>query len=434
MAITTVNRRRFMTGAAGVGALGAAAMFRPWQALLEAADRNPLQPGTGVLVLVTLYGGNDGLNTVVPYADPRYHDARPELAYEAGQVRRLDDHLGLNPSLEGIAKLWGEHRLAIVQGVGYPKPDRSHFRSMDIWQTASPERPVHTGWLGRWLDATGTDPLRAVAIGATLPLLLAGEKTAGAAVPLGPLAIPTGRQGEAFRGVEAPDAGRSPLAARVAQSGEDLLTVAARLQSVLAGVGEGEQSGPVLEGSGGKGGVELAPMPGLATGHGPARGKRAGRGGELADQLDVVARMVKAGVPTRVYNVSLGGFDTHADEKATQERLLGELDAGIAGFFEALGDDPRGRGVVLVTFSEFGRRVAANGSDGTDHGTAAPVLVAGRPVTGGLYGEAPDLGDLDDGDLRFTTDFRRVFATLLERVLDSDPEVLGGGYERLDFV
>jgi uncharacterized protein (DUF1501 family) len=210
--------------------------------------------------------------------------------------------------------------------------------------------------------------------------------------------------------------------------------VAARLQSVLAGVGEGEQSGPVLEGSGGKGGVELAPMPGLATGHGPARGKRAGRGGELADQLDVVARMVKAGVPTRVYNVSLGGFDTHADEKGTQERLLGELDAGIADFFEALGDDPRGRGVVLATFSEFGRRVAANGSDGTDHGTAAPVLVAGQPVTGGLYGEAPDLGDLDDGDLRFTTDFRRVFATLLERVLDTDPEVLGGGHERLDFV
>jgi uncharacterized protein (DUF1501 family) len=434
MAITTVNRRRFMTGAAGVGALGAAAMFQPWQALLDAADRNPLHPGTGVLVLVTLYGGNDGLNTVVPYADSRYHDARPELAYEAGQVRRLDDHLGLNPNLEGLAKLWGEHRLAIVQGVGYPKPDRSHFRSMDIWQSASPERPVHTGWLGRWLDATGTDPLRAVAIGATLPLLLAGERTAGAAVPLGPLAIPTGRQGEAFRGVEGPDAARPPLAARIARSGEDLLTVAARLQSVLAGVGEGEQSGPVLEGSGGKGGVELAPMPGLATGHGPARGKRAGRGGELADQLDVVARMVKAGVPTRVYNVSLGGFDTHADEKGTQERLLGELDAGIADFFEALGDDPRGRGVVLATFSEFGRRVAANGSDGTDHGTAAPVLVAGQPVTGGLYGEAPDLGDLDDGDLRFTTDFRRVFATLLERVLDTDPEVLGGGHERLDFV
>jgi uncharacterized protein (DUF1501 family) len=175
MAITTLNRRRFITGAAGAGAAGAAAMFRPWQALLDAADRNPLQPGTGVLVLVTRYGGNDGLNTVVPYADPRYHDARPELAYRAGQVLRLDDRLGLNPSLEGLAKLWGDHRLAIVQGVGYPRPDRSHFRSMDIWQTGSPERPSHTGWLGRWLDATGTDPLRAVAVGATLPLLLAGR-------------------------------------------------------------------------------------------------------------------------------------------------------------------------------------------------------------------------------------------------------------------
>lgn len=434
MPITTLNRRHFVAGAAGAGALGVAAMFRPWQALLDAAARDPLQPGAGVLVLVTLYGGNDGLNTVVPYGDSRYHDARPELAYEAGQVLRIGEGLGLNPSLKGLAKLWAEHRLAIVQGVGYPRPDRSHFRSMDIWQTASPERPVHTGWLGRWLDATGTDPLRAVAIGATLPLLLAGEKVAGAAVPLGPLATPTGPQGQAFRGVEARYAGQPPLAARVAQSGEDLLTVAARLQSVLAGVGESEQSGPVLEGSGGKGGVELAPMPGLATGHGTRRGKRAGRGGELADQLDVVARMIKAGVPTRVYNVSLGGFDTHADERGTQERLLGELDAGIAGFFDGLGDHPRGRGVVLATFSEFGRRVAANASEGTDHGTAGPMLVAGHPVSGGLHGEAPDLGVLDDGDLRATTDFRRVFATLLERVLDSDPEVLGAGWEPLDFV
>jgi uncharacterized protein (DUF1501 family) len=430
-----LNRRTFLT-AAGVGTAGAVATLRPWEALLDAAARDPLAPGTGVLVLVTLYGGNDGLNTVIPYDDRRYQDARPELAYRAEQVLRIGDGLGLNPSLKQVKKLWDGGHLAVVQGVGYPDPSRSHFRSMDIWQTGSPERPSHSGWLGRWLDATGTDPLRAVGIGATLPILLAGEKTAGAAVPLGPLAVPAGPQGQAFRAVEDPFPGQPRLAARVAQSGEDLLAVAARLQPVLDQVEEGEQNGPVLEGSGGRGGAELAPMPGLATGHGPQRAKRAGRQGELADQLGIVARLVKAGVPARVYNVSLGGFDTHADEKGTQERLLAELDAGIGGFFDALGDDPRGNGVVLATFSEFGRRVAANGSQGTDHGTAAPMLVAGRPVRGGLHGEPPDLADLDDGDLKHTTDFRRVLATLLARVLDADPQTALGKdrFETLDFV
>jgi uncharacterized protein (DUF1501 family) len=430
-----LDRRTFLT-AAGVGTAGAVAALRPWEALLDAAGRDPLAPGTGVLVLVTLYGGNDGLNTVIPYDDRRYQDARPELAYQAGQVLRIDGGLGLNPSLKRVKKLWDDGHLAVVQGVGYPNPNRSHFRSMDIWQTGSPESPSHSGWLGRWLDATGTDPLRAVGVGATLPILLAGEKTAGAAVPLGPLAVPAGPQGQAFRAVEDPFPGQPRLAARVAQSGEDLLAVAARLQPVLGQVEEGEQNGPVLEGSGGKGGAELAPMPGLATGHGPERAKRAGRQGELADQLGIVARLVKAGVPTRVYNVSLGGFDTHADEKGTQERLLAELDAGIGSFFDALGDDPRGKGVVLATFSEFGRRVAANGSQGTDHGTAAPMLVAGRSVRGGLHGEPPDLVDLDDGDLKHTTDFRRVFATLLERVLDADPETaLGRGrFDALEFL
>jgi hypothetical protein len=174
---------------------GAVAALRPWEALLDAADREPLEPGTGVLVLVTLYGGNDGLNTVIPYDDRRYQDARPELAYKAEQVLGIGDGLGLNPSLKRLKGLWDDHRLAVVQGVGYPNPNRSHFRSMDIWQTGSPDSPSHSGWLGRWLDATGTDPLRAVGIGATLPVLLAGEKTVGAAVPLGPLAMPAGARG-----------------------------------------------------------------------------------------------------------------------------------------------------------------------------------------------------------------------------------------------
>ena len=153
-------------------------------ARVVSAVSDPQPVGSKILVLVTLYGGNDGINTLVPYADPAYHDARPELAYAEGEVLHLDASVGLNPAMKGMATLWREGRLAVVRGVGYPRPDHSHFRSMDIWQTASPDAPVNTGWIGRWLDATGDDPVRAVNIGAVLPPL-AGANSSAAATPLG---------------------------------------------------------------------------------------------------------------------------------------------------------------------------------------------------------------------------------------------------------
>ncbi len=149
---------------------------------MREAKQRPLAEGSGVLVILTLYGGNDGINTVIPYADNAYHDARPELAYAPGDVLALDGQLGLNPALKGLAQQWNNRKLAIVRGVGYPQPDHSHFRSMDIWQTASPAEPVPTGWIGRWLDATGNDPLRAVNIGSVLPPLAVGEKCTAAAL------------------------------------------------------------------------------------------------------------------------------------------------------------------------------------------------------------------------------------------------------------
>ncbi len=148
----------------------------------RSTQENKLAEGSGVLVIVTLYGGNDGLSTVIPYADNAYHDARPDLAYAPEEVLPLDAQLGLNPALKGLSQMWREQKLAIVRGVSYPKPDRSHFRSMDIWQTASPSEPVSTGWIGRWLDATGDDPLRAINIGAVLPLLAVGEKQTASAL------------------------------------------------------------------------------------------------------------------------------------------------------------------------------------------------------------------------------------------------------------
>ena len=179
-----INRRRFLIASAGVGAAGllSGAVAVSWPDLMRAAQDRPLADGAGVLVLVTLYGGNDGINTLIPYADNAYHDARPELAYAPDEVLHLDSQLGLNPAMKGLAQLWTQRQLAIVRGVSYPQPDHSHFRSMDIWQTASPAEPVSTGWIGRWLDATGDDPLRAVNIGPVLPPLAVGEKYTAAAL------------------------------------------------------------------------------------------------------------------------------------------------------------------------------------------------------------------------------------------------------------
>ena len=186
--MTALSRRKFLIASTGLGAAGLAtgAMGITWPELMREAKKRPLlAEGSGVLVILTLYGGNDGINTVIPYADNAYHDARPELAYAPEDVLPLDGQLGLNPALKGLEQ-WNNRKLAIMRGVGYPQPDHSHFRSMDIWQTASPSEPVPTGWIGRWLDATGHDPLRAVNIGTVLPPLAVGEKyTAAALSPYG---------------------------------------------------------------------------------------------------------------------------------------------------------------------------------------------------------------------------------------------------------
>ena len=408
----TLTRRRFLvaSGVTGAVALAAGAGTVGWRELADRAGSDPLSSDASVLVLVTLYGGNDGLGTVVPYADPAYHDARSELAYDEGEVLKLDDQLGLNPSMKGFKALWDADRLAVVRGVGYPKPDHSHFRSMDIWQTGSPERPVSTGWVGRWLDATGPDPLRAVSVGATLPPLAVGEKAAGVALSLAGFTAPAGELGTGIAALARPDAADPPVQAQAARSNATLLEATRALGPPLAAVDEGTEDDDEAQRQGGS----------------------AGGQGALGQQLAAVSRCIRAGVPTRVYAVSLGGFDTHADEKGTQSRLLGELDAAVTGFLDGLKDDRR---VVVAIYSEFGRRVAANASDGTDHGTAGPVLVAGAGVRGGFFGDQPSLTALDDGDLRVTTDFRAVYGTLLERVLDTEAgRVLDGARPALGFL
>ena len=395
-----LTRRRFLiaSGVTAAGALAAGATQVDWADLMSAAQQTPLDPHAGVLVVVTLYGGNDGLNTVVPAGDRGYQNARPELAYKPEEVLDLGEGLGLNPGMKGLKGLWDTRELAIVRGVGYPKPDHSHFRSMAIWQTASPDTSVPTGWLGRWLDASGDDPLRAVSVEPVLPPMLAGAQTAAASLPVGGLKLPTGALGQAFQGLSAAQPGEGYWQARVARSVGDLY----HAEQVL---------GPATH-PGGKGGK---------------------RDGALSAQLDVVAGLIEAGVPTRAYSVSLGGFDTHADERGTQQRLLTELDGALTPFVQRLGRTDRGKQAVVLVYSEFGRRVAANASEGTDHGTAGPVFVLGNGVRGGFHGAEPSLTDLDDGDLKETTDFRDVYATVLEKVLGTDAgRVLPGYTGRLD--
>ncbi|MBQ1019436.1 DUF1501 domain-containing protein [Micromonospora sp. D93] len=396
----SLTRRRFLltSGVVGAGALAAGAGAYSLRDLLDTTgDRDPQ---SRTLVLVTLYGGNDGLNTVIPYADPAYRAARPELAYPDGEVRRLDDDFGLNPALAGLHQRWSGGGLAIVRGVGYPKPDRSHFRSMDIWHTAQPDRPGNTGWLGRWLDGAGGDPRLAVSFEPALPPLLAGARSAGAAVPVTDRKAAKGLPAETLTAFAAAEAGESAARGRAAACFADLRSVDEMIRQVR------DSADPDTADPDG----EQAP----ATATGGARTP-------LDAQLDLVAQCVEAGVSTRVFSVSLGGFDTHADEKQLQAVLLGQLDRALTGFADRMSRTEAGRKVVVAVYSEFGRRVRANASDGTDHGTASDVLLLGAGVRGGWHGAPPSLTDLDDGDLKYTTDFRDVYATLLERVLDTDP-------------
>ena len=396
--MTEINRRRFLIASAGAGAVGllSTVVAVSWPDLMRAAQDRPLPANAGVLVIVTLYGGNDGINTLIPYADNAYHDARPDLAYAPGDVIHLDEQLGLNPAMKGLAQLWNQRQLAIVRGVGYPRPDHSHFRSMDIWQTASPAEPVSTGWIGRWLDANGDDPLRAVNIGPVLPPLAVGEKYTAAALSPGGAAGKAEKFDAIMTALGNDDPNDTPAMAAVCKAYRAARTADTAFASVKPS-DEGRNS--------------------------------------LATQLSMVASAVKARVPTRVYTVQLSGFDTHANERATQQRLLQTLDEAVARFLQEMSGDPYGKNVVLLAYSEFGRRVRANASQGTDHGTAGPVFVAGIPVRGGFYGEEPSLTNLDNGDLKFTTDFRDVYYELLKRTVAADPTPsVGAGRRSLGFL
>lgn len=403
-----VTRRKFLitSGVTGAGALAAGmTAYSVNDILATAGERTETEgPDSKTLVMITLYGGNDGLNTVVPFADSAYHDARPELSYKDTEVLKLSDTVGLNPAMKGFARLYGEKRMAVVRAVGYPKADRSHFRSMDIWHTAQPDRPGNTGWLGRWLDSVGGDPRMAVSFESVLPPLLAGNLSAGAVIGQNGVRLPKNLTIKTVSALGQAAAGESILQARAAACFADLANVDTFIREVKE---DAEAVAAEKE----------------------ARATGTGGGSALANQLGLVAQCIEAQVATRAFSVSLGGFDTHADEKAPHQGLLGILDRSVTAFLDRVSKTEQGKNVVVAIYSEFGRRVKANASEGTDHGAASDVMLLGHNVNGGLYGAPPDLKKLDDGDVKYTTDFRDIYATLAEKVLNTDAARIVEGWK-----
>lgn len=378
-------------------------------------------PEDRVLVVVQLGGGNDGLNTVIPFGSPAYYRGRPSIAVPAprdGTADRpgalaIDDArgIGLHPNLADFKTLLDDGVASIVQGVGYPNPNRSHFTSMDIWHTAH-ESAKGDGWLGRYFDnACAGGPVQdaSIAIGRTAPLALHGRVQK-------PVSFESARLFR-WRGSELHPALAAPY---------DRINRAGTLDGIEPDLEPGDQLGFLmrtaldtqLSSERIRGAVAKTPL--VTYPRGP-----------LAGQLRLVAAMIRDGMKTRVYYVSLGGFDTHASQAGRHANLLRQVGSALRAFHKDLAAQGNSGRVLTMAFSEFGRRVAQNASGGTDHGTAAPMYLVGDMIRPGLLGEHPSLTDLDDGDLRFGVDFRSVYAAVLEDWMGADAAaVLGRTYRK----
>ncbi|HLJ96093.1 MAG TPA: DUF1501 domain-containing protein [Gemmataceae bacterium] len=356
-----------------------------------------------ILVVVQLDGGNDGINTVVPFADEGYARHRRVLRLPLAGLVKVNDTIGLHPSLGDAGKLLESHRLAIIQGVGYPNPNRSHFESIAIWQSArlDPEERCSFGWLGRALDLGQRAPgvPDAVAVGSgTLPLALRGRHTVASSLT----------RPEDF--ILSPESARRPITS--SEPNEDLAAYV--LRSALDAYATADRMADVARSA-----DKSSPYPST----------------QLASELRLMARLMKLDLGTRVYYARQSGYDTHAVQFGTHGNLLSELAGALRAFLDDLAAARLAERVAVLVFSEFGRTVTENASAGTDHGTAGPVFLAGPRVQSGLIGTAPSLMDLDPrhGDLRVGTDFRRIYATLLEEWLGlPSHSILGGPFERLE--
>ncbi len=420
------TRRDFLKTTLGTSILLAVGGVVPeFLASTACAAEKDEKPKDTVLVVIELTGGNDGLNTIAPYGDDLYQKARPTLAFAKKEVLKIDDYHGLHPRMQDFKRLYDEKRLAVIQGVGYPNPDRSHFESMDIWQLADPKRAGSSGWLARSIPSLSAKDASVPGMylgDERLPVAMQGAD--GGVISLADRASfklqLTGNQTNRKALIEDlngdKDAGKADLAAFVRKRQLQTYTSLQKIEDALreAGSSGRGQTGEVVNGRF----VQRDPDD-LNT---------------LSGKLGLVGRLIQKGLGTRIYYVQLGGFDTHSGQAEMHATLMGDLSAAVGYFFNSLQPEHSER-VALMTYSEFGRRVKENGSRGTDHGSGSCMFVAGSQVVGGLVGKHPSMSDLTDGDIKYHTDFRRVYATLLDDWLEVDSKgVLDDKYEKLPLI
>jgi uncharacterized protein (DUF1501 family) len=425
------TRRQFVQNGLAILAAGAtvpAFLDQTVLALDAAHDGSRIQKPTGkdgkILVVVQLAGGNDGLSTVVPFADDAYHRARGAIAQAGKDVLKLNDHLGLHSALAPLKGMFDDGHLGIVQGVGYPNPNRSHFRATDIWASAQPDREaVTSGWVGRYFDnaCPGCDPHTGMAIGSSLPLTMQGERTNVLSIERPEAYRYQGRDRHAFEALNRATTRPSSLvlpntmAETTKYRKKVEVTPAAQLDFLERTAMDAQVSSD-----------EILRM---AGNHRPTATYP---GDEFGQGLSTIAAMIAGNLPTRVYYVSMGGFDTHAQQQQRHDRLMATLGQGLGAFWSDLKASGNQDRVLVMTFSEFGRRVSVNASGGTDHGAAAPMVLMGPKITPGLLGKHPSLTDLDSGDLKYNTDFRSVYATILQNWMDTPSKpILGSQFPTL---
>ncbi|MCC6381579.1 MAG: DUF1501 domain-containing protein [Dehalococcoidia bacterium] len=411
-----LSRRDFVRGGVALVTIGSGA-----QSLLKVAvafaAQNPADavPDNGkILVLVQMAGGNDGLNTLVPVGDPTYHAVRKRIGFEDEAVLPLEAGFGLAPQLTGLKGLWDEGRLALVRGVGYPNQNYSHFKSMAIWQAGDPELKLQDGWLGRTLDtmeAEAHDPFQGFNIGGSTPPELRGEKVA---VPSVQNPVEYGFQvgGKVGDGSDGRTATLMKLYEQYPASSPYGVLLETTVESAVS-------SAQALKAAGARYRPAVT-YPSTSFGSG----------------LSVLAEAIVADLGMRVGHITLGGFDTHAREVDDHARLMTELDQGLTAFYRDLAAHGKAENALVLTWSEFGRRVEENANEGTDHGAASVMFALGGGVQKGLYGDQPSLARLvDNGNLAFTTDFRRVYATVIERWLGvPSAPLLGKAWEQIPFI
>jgi uncharacterized protein (DUF1501 family) len=398
-----------------------------------------------ILVVLQMAGGNDGLNTVVPYGNDFYHKARPKIGLSSDKIIKLDDDVGLNGAMGGFKDLYDAGNLAIVQGVGYPNPNRSHFRSTEIWQTASDsDRIEKYGWLGRYFDndCSGADPTVGVTIGNQLPEAFFAKSPKGIVLnnprdyrfesDAHPKPCQTDMTEESYKKLNelemsspAPDGGPTMIEEN---SGGSISSLAAGMPM------QGGRAIDFIERTALDAQMSSDQVRAIAA---KVQNQAVYPGSQLGNSLKLVAKLIGDGLPTRIYYVSQGGYDTHTNQLNSQQRLLGDLAESTKSFVADMKAQGNMGRVLVMTFSEFGRRVNENANGGTDHGAAAPMFIVGDKVKAGLLGKYPSLApqDLFEGDIKYNVDFRNVYASVLETWLKTkSAPILGKQFEPLPIV